>query len=269
MVASVVGHRPVTLYEQRNSGRYISSSSATNPPLPDTSLSVDEIARFEALYRENYGRVLGYALRRASAHAAHDVVADTFLVAWRRLEHVPETPLPWLLGVARRTLANQRRAAGRRAALVAEFATAASAHPAQPSDGVETLGALERLPAADQELLKLVALGRALDEGGSGRTGALARRLPGPHPPSEAAARRCAQRSRGGRAPRAGALSDHGGHTMRSPAEALSALTAANPVPQQDVDEIDREQSLALVLARREECTPGGPLAPRRRGRML
>jgi len=56
---------------------------------------------------------------------------------------------------------------------------------------------------------------------------------------------------------------------MRSPAEALSALTAANPVPQQDVDEIDREQSLALVLARREECTPGGPLAPRRRGRML
>lgn len=118
---------------------------------------MDEIARFEALYRENYGRVLGYALRRASAQAAHDVVADTFLVAWRRLEQVPETPLPWLLGVARRTLANQRRAAGRRAALVAEFATAASAQPAQPADGVETLGALERLPAADQELLKLVA----------------------------------------------------------------------------------------------------------------
>jgi RNA polymerase sigma-70 factor (ECF subfamily) len=34
-------------------------------------------------------------------------VGDVFLVVWRRLEEVPEDPLPWLLGVARRALANR------------------------------------------------------------------------------------------------------------------------------------------------------------------
>jgi hypothetical protein len=32
---------------------------------------------------------------------ADDVVGDTFLVAWPRLDSVPPVPLPWLLGVAR------------------------------------------------------------------------------------------------------------------------------------------------------------------------
>ena len=75
-------------------------------------------ARFEALYQEQVGAVAAYALRRASRETSEDVVAETFLVAWRRLEDVPfEKPLPWLYGVARRTLANQRRAAVRRDAL--------------------------------------------------------------------------------------------------------------------------------------------------------
>jgi RNA polymerase sigma-70 factor (ECF subfamily) len=74
--------------------------------------------RFEALYAEHYGRVLAYVLRRAPAAVASDVVADVFLVAWRRLEQVPDDPVPWLLGVARKTLANERRSGRRRAALV-------------------------------------------------------------------------------------------------------------------------------------------------------
>jgi RNA polymerase sigma-70 factor, ECF subfamily len=60
--------------------------------------------------------VLGYAIRRTDDRStAEDAVSETFLVAWRRLEDVPDEPLPWLLGVARRVVANQRRAAGRRA----------------------------------------------------------------------------------------------------------------------------------------------------------
>jgi RNA polymerase sigma-70 factor (ECF subfamily) len=39
-------------------------------------------------------------------------LAETFLVAWRRLDDVPDDPLPWLYRVARRVLANQRRSAG-------------------------------------------------------------------------------------------------------------------------------------------------------------
>ena len=46
-----------------------------------------------------------------TAQSADDVIADVFLVAWRRLEEVPADPLPWLLGVARRTLANRCRSA--------------------------------------------------------------------------------------------------------------------------------------------------------------
>jgi Sigma-70 region 2 len=40
--------------------------------------------RFRAVYDANYHRVLGYALRRTTSRQdAEDVVADTFLTAWR------------------------------------------------------------------------------------------------------------------------------------------------------------------------------------------
>src|SRR5262249_39198719 len=41
----------------------------------------------------------------------------TFLVAWRRIDAVPAYELAWLLGVARKVIANQRRAQRRRANL--------------------------------------------------------------------------------------------------------------------------------------------------------
>jgi RNA polymerase sigma-70 factor, ECF subfamily len=80
-------------------------------------LSVDRQARFEEIYRVYADRVHAYARRRTNASAADDVVAEVFLVVWRRLNHVPEDPLPWLLGAARRVLANRRRSEGRAAAL--------------------------------------------------------------------------------------------------------------------------------------------------------
>jgi RNA polymerase sigma-70 factor (ECF subfamily) len=73
--------------------------------------------QFEGIFSSYYSRVLGYAIRRTHDRvAAEEAVSETFLIAWRRLDSVPEEPLPWLLGVARKVLANQRRAAGRRAA---------------------------------------------------------------------------------------------------------------------------------------------------------
>lgn len=53
-------------------------------------------------------------MRHADPHDAQEVVADTFLVAVRRLDHIPVDPLPWLLVVARNILRNQQRAARRR-----------------------------------------------------------------------------------------------------------------------------------------------------------
>jgi RNA polymerase sigma-70 factor (ECF subfamily) len=59
-----------------------------------------------------------YLRRRARPDDAADVLADTLLVVWRRLDEVPHEPLPWCYGVARRTLANHRRGDARRLRLV-------------------------------------------------------------------------------------------------------------------------------------------------------
>lgn len=124
-------------------------------------ISTTPEARFETLYAEYYGRVLGYVLRRAPASVAADVVADVFLVVWRRLDQVPEEPLPWLLGVARRTLANERRGGRRRTALVdALKETSGEARGVETTVGRElhTLAvAFERLGETDRELLRLIA----------------------------------------------------------------------------------------------------------------
>jgi RNA polymerase sigma-70 factor, ECF subfamily len=71
--------------------------------------------RFEAIFAATHRRVLAYALRRAAGTAeAEEAVSEAFLVAWRRLDDVPDAPLPWLLGTTRRVLANQRRSSARR-----------------------------------------------------------------------------------------------------------------------------------------------------------
>jgi RNA polymerase sigma-70 factor (ECF subfamily) len=111
--------------------------------------------RFERLFSAQYAFVAAYANRRASAVDAEDVVAETFLVAWRRLDDVPDDAKPWLFGVARRVLANQRRAAGRREALY-ERATA-SLNPTGDAADTQVLQALAPLSERDREILLLVA----------------------------------------------------------------------------------------------------------------
>ncbi len=117
-------------------------------------------ARFEALYRACYQDLLGYALRRVDRpESAADVVADTFLVAWRRIDEIPdEQARPWLFGVARNVLANHQRADRRRADLGArlrqELAGATTVEPAVPP---EIAHAFRALPEGDREVLRLVA----------------------------------------------------------------------------------------------------------------
>ena len=111
--------------------------------------------RFERLFDAHLRAVSGYARRRAPAAEADDVVAETFLVAWRRLDEVPVEAKPWLLGVARRVLANQRRAALRRAALTDRIAR----HPVAPpaADRPPVVRALSLLAERDREVLLLTA----------------------------------------------------------------------------------------------------------------
>jgi RNA polymerase sigma-70 factor, ECF subfamily len=118
-------------------------------------------ARFTALYDSEYHRVLGYARRRCTTDEATDVVAETFTIAWRRLEEVPEgdAALYWLYATARRVLANHRRAQRRRANLVSVLErqplTGFGAPPTLESRRVAE--AFARLSEQDRELLLLVA----------------------------------------------------------------------------------------------------------------
>jgi RNA polymerase sigma-70 factor (ECF subfamily) len=74
--------------------------------------TVDREARFRRLCEAHTAAVLAYALRRVPREDAADVVAETFLVAWRRVDEVDErSALPWLYGVARRVVLSQQRAA--------------------------------------------------------------------------------------------------------------------------------------------------------------
>ena len=73
----------------------------------------DRLARFRVLYDAAYPRVTAYALRRARpARTPSTSCRETMLIAWRRLDEIPEGPprLPWVFGVARRVLANHYRA---------------------------------------------------------------------------------------------------------------------------------------------------------------
>jgi RNA polymerase sigma-70 factor, ECF subfamily len=109
--------------------------------------------RFEQVFDEHFRAVSAYARRRVARAEAEDAVAETFLVAWRRLDEMPSDAKPWLLGVARRVLANQRRAAGRRLALAQRVAQERAAEP----EHHPILEALERLSESDRELLLLMA----------------------------------------------------------------------------------------------------------------
>jgi RNA polymerase sigma-70 factor (ECF subfamily) len=71
--------------------------------------AADDRDRFAAMFESLSPRVFAYVRRHCDAASAQDVVSDTFLVAWRRWSDVPDNPLPWLLVVARNTLANGRR----------------------------------------------------------------------------------------------------------------------------------------------------------------
>jgi RNA polymerase sigma-70 factor, ECF subfamily len=121
---------------------------------------VDPHAQFEQLYRDYADRVHAYALRRTTPSAADDVVDEVFLVVWRRLHQVPDEPLPWLLGVARRVLANRRRTESRAAALRERLADPGRGpEPASVNPEVDdrVARALAGLGERDRELLLLIA----------------------------------------------------------------------------------------------------------------
>ena len=119
-----------------------------------------DLERFDALFASHQGLVLAYALRRcANPVDAEDVAAETFIVAWRKLDSIPSDPTGWLYAVARRVLANQRRGNGRRDRLMALLRVSDVPTPLRAGDDRDgpVFAALAALSPADQEILRLVA----------------------------------------------------------------------------------------------------------------
>ncbi|MCZ2819224.1 sigma-70 family RNA polymerase sigma factor [Modestobacter sp. VKM Ac-2977] len=117
--------------------------------------------RFSAVYAAHYGRVLAFCLRRAVPDAARDAAAETFLVAWRRLDDLPAEPLPYLMKTAGFVLRDQSRSSRRQDRVAARISDTPS--PAMPDHGeavaasVDVERVLQRLSPSDRELLMLSA----------------------------------------------------------------------------------------------------------------
>jgi len=122
--------------------------------------------RFRALFEGCFGAVRRYVHHRGVTFGrADDLVAETFVVAWRRLDDVPvDDPLPWLLAVARNQWRNERRSLARRSAALRRLPLPLPVPPPdEPADGdgdpdaAIVVDALAALPETDRELLLLVA----------------------------------------------------------------------------------------------------------------
>ena len=114
---------------------------------------------FEALYRACAPRVLAYAYRRTGPENAEEVVAETFLIAWRRAGDLPADPVPWLLRTARNVIANRHRADRRGGELRARLGSqrpAAVIDPAESAAGDSAVrAAMAALPEREREALAL------------------------------------------------------------------------------------------------------------------
>jgi RNA polymerase sigma-70 factor (ECF subfamily) len=120
--------------------------------------------QFEDLFRRTRADLLRYLTRRAGPEEAADLLAETYLIAWRRLEAVPvgEEARLWLFGVARNLLkkgAGRSRTAGVLAdRLAAELRVARQdAEPTLDDRTHVALRALARLGEQDREILALTA----------------------------------------------------------------------------------------------------------------
>jgi len=134
-----------------------------NAVMNETGSSADRrVQRFTAMFASCYGPVLAYARRRVGADLAQDVVAETFLSAWRNFEQLPSQPLPWLYRTAHFAIANQRRALARRGRLDDRARLLASSaaipdHSERVADDLELAAAFRSLSEADREVLRLGA----------------------------------------------------------------------------------------------------------------
>lgn len=122
------------------------------------SLTTDHRATvFASLYERHYGAIHAYASRRIGTEAADEITAETFLIAWRRLDDVPANPLPWLYGVARNVVLRHRDSLHRQRLAREAVEREPSAQGTDEAEDPALWDAWSRLRPSDREVLALVA----------------------------------------------------------------------------------------------------------------
>lgn len=132
----------------------------------NVTVSLERQETFKSLYAKHRLEVLAYCTRRIGAAEAADACSETFLVAWRRLDDIPEPPkdLAYLYGIASKVLSNHFRTMHRRSRLEALLGTLEVPPPPDPSVLVvkssqdeRVLAAVRRLKPKDREIVMLHA----------------------------------------------------------------------------------------------------------------
>jgi RNA polymerase sigma-70 factor (ECF subfamily) len=122
-------------------------------------------AAFEQLFRDTRSDLLAYVMRRSrTAEDAADVLAETYLIAWQKLDRIPqgERARLWLFGVARNLLlkgsSRHRSGSALVERLAAELRAAQVVHsPADDERSHALRAALAALPVRDREILTMTA----------------------------------------------------------------------------------------------------------------
>ena len=131
--------------------------------MPEDQVGGEWARQFDVLFENHYSDLYRYALRRCDNPAdAQDLVAETFLVAWRRRGELPQgnEARLWLFGTCRLLRMNQRRSIRRRGRLLERLRlTVRHSSPVPDADGIgpEVRAALASLDATDREVLLLAA----------------------------------------------------------------------------------------------------------------
>jgi RNA polymerase sigma-70 factor (ECF subfamily) len=125
----------------------------------------DDEARFVEVYQRYSRHIQAYCARRTQSSQVPDAVAEVFLVAWRRIEQIPEgdAVLPWLYAVAYRVISRHWRNKARTRRLIERLGgLAPEVEPLQPDvvllqneEFRVVLTAASRLRPIDQEILRL------------------------------------------------------------------------------------------------------------------
>jgi RNA polymerase sigma factor (sigma-70 family) len=146
--------------------------------------SLTDPEQFAALFRRHAPVIQRYVTRRIGPHAADDVVAETFLAAFRQRGSYRAgsgDALPWLYGIATnlvrrhwRTEVRQLRVLARTGAdpVVADFAPRVDESVSAASANAALAAGLAALPAAQRDALLLVAWGGLTYEQVAAATGA-------------------------------------------------------------------------------------------------